>query len=208
MNIARWHRFSAPTGRAGQVGLTTYYEGDEQIVLNTTAGTVSGTRYYTLGGVTVAARASAGALSYLIPDRQGTDQFAVNASTQAATRRQTCPSVRRAAPRGRRRRTPEVLRAVGTVDGLAVDRADLPFGMAYRWRTSRYLPGAQYGRHRGRTAGGPGDSRGAKPGSVVDRGRESRPRTRRRRPRHRNEPPLASRMSALGKVIAETIKMY
>jgi hypothetical protein len=33
---------------------------------------VTGTRFYTLGGVTLAARSSAGAVSYLTGDQQGT----------------------------------------------------------------------------------------------------------------------------------------
>jgi RHS repeat-associated protein len=65
--------------------------GDEQIVLNTGAGTVSGTRFYSIGGTTIAARTSAITVDYLIPDRQGTDLLAVNASTQAVTRRQYLP---------------------------------------------------------------------------------------------------------------------
>jgi RHS repeat-associated protein len=72
-------------------GQTTFYMGDEQIVLNTGAGTVSGTRFYSIGGTTIAARTSAITVNYLIPDRQGTDLLAVNATTQAVTRRQYLP---------------------------------------------------------------------------------------------------------------------
>jgi RHS repeat-associated protein len=72
-------------------GSTTFYTGDEQLVLNTSAGTVTGTRYYSIGGVTIAARSSTGTVDYLIPDRQGTDQLAINATTQAVTRRSYLP---------------------------------------------------------------------------------------------------------------------
>jgi RHS repeat-associated protein len=70
---------------------TTFYAGDEQLVLNTSAGTVTGTRYYSIGGTTIAARTSSGTVDYLIPDRQGTDQLAINATTQAVTRRSYLP---------------------------------------------------------------------------------------------------------------------
>jgi RHS repeat-associated protein len=72
-------------------GQTTFYMGDEQLVLNTATGTVSGTRYYTMGGTIVAARTSGGTVDYLIPDRQGTDLLAVDSSTQAVTRRSYLP---------------------------------------------------------------------------------------------------------------------
>jgi RHS repeat-associated protein len=99
-------------GPAGNVvvrrdpGQTTLYTGDEQIVLNTAANTVSATRYYSIGGVTIAARATAGTstgkVAYLIPDRQGTSVLAIDATTQAVTRRQYLPF---GAPRGTARAT-------------------------------------------------------------------------------------------------------
>jgi RHS repeat-associated protein len=72
-------------------GATTFYMGDEQLTLNTTTGTVTGVRYYSINGATIAVRNSNGQYSYLIPDRQGTDQLAINASTLAVTRRQFTP---------------------------------------------------------------------------------------------------------------------
>jgi RHS repeat-associated protein len=72
-------------------GQTTVFVGDEQLVLDTSAGTVTGTRYYGIGGTIIASRSSSGAVTDLIPDRQGTDQLAVNASTQAVARRQYLP---------------------------------------------------------------------------------------------------------------------
>jgi RHS repeat-associated protein len=68
-------------------GATTLYLPDEQLVLNTATGTLSGTRYYDLGGVTVAARTSAGQMYYLVGDQQGTDSMAINSATLAVTQR-------------------------------------------------------------------------------------------------------------------------
>jgi RHS repeat-associated protein len=65
--------------------ITTLYLPDEQIVDDD--GTLSGTRYYSLGGVTVAARTSSGTVDYLVGDQQGTDSVAINASTLAVTYR-------------------------------------------------------------------------------------------------------------------------
>ena len=72
-------------------GQTTFFFGDEQLVLNTAAGVVTGTRYYTLGGATIALRVGGGNAQYLIPDRQGTDQHIVDSATEAVTRRQYLP---------------------------------------------------------------------------------------------------------------------
>jgi hypothetical protein len=47
---------------------------------------VSGTRYYTIGGRTIAAR-TAGTVDYLIGDRQGTSLLSIDATTLAVTRR-------------------------------------------------------------------------------------------------------------------------
>ena len=66
---------------------STLYLGDEQIVADNVTGKLSGTRYYEIGGVTVAARTSTGTLDYLDGDVQGTASLAVNVSTLAVTRR-------------------------------------------------------------------------------------------------------------------------
>lgn len=66
-------------------GTTTLYLPDEQI--SSTSGTLSGTRYYTIGGVTIAARTSAGDVQYLFGDQQGTASLAIDAGTLAVTRR-------------------------------------------------------------------------------------------------------------------------
>jgi RHS repeat-associated protein len=71
---------------------TTLYLGDTQLVRNTTTQTITGTRYYTLGGATIAARSSDGEVTCLIPDRQGTDQLAIDTTpSQTVTRRQYLP---------------------------------------------------------------------------------------------------------------------
>jgi RHS repeat-associated protein len=66
-------------------GSTTLYLPDEEITL--TGSTLSGTRYYSIGGVTIAARTSSGQISYLAGDQQGTQTLAVNATTSAVTQR-------------------------------------------------------------------------------------------------------------------------
>jgi RHS repeat-associated protein len=72
-------------------GTTTLYLPDEEISLNNSTGTVTGTRYYTLGNTTIAAltagTGTGSGLSYLIGDQQGTDSLAINATTLALTRR-------------------------------------------------------------------------------------------------------------------------
>ncbi|MEU2775510.1 RHS repeat-associated core domain-containing protein [Streptomyces sp. NPDC007162] len=81
-------------------GKATLYLDDEEIVENTGSHALSGTRYYALGGTTVAERSSSGDIQYLIPDRQGTDTLAVDYQSQAVTRRQYLPfgKVRGTAP--------------------------------------------------------------------------------------------------------------
>jgi RHS repeat-associated protein len=64
---------------------TTLYLPDEQIT--SSGGTSSGVRYYSLGGQTVAARTSAGAVSYLTGNQQDTDTVAINAATLGVTTR-------------------------------------------------------------------------------------------------------------------------
>jgi RHS repeat-associated protein len=72
-------------------GQTTLYLSDEQIVLNTGSGTqsgaLSGTRYYTLAGATVASRTSSGTIDYLAGDQQGTSTLAIDSSNLSVTRR-------------------------------------------------------------------------------------------------------------------------
>ncbi|MGQ4362621.1 RHS repeat domain-containing protein [Streptomyces sp. SAS_272] len=81
---------------------TTLYLGDEELVENASTKAVTGTRYYSVNGTTVAARSSTGDIQYLIPDRQGTDYLSVDYQTQAVTRRQYLPfgGARGAAPAG------------------------------------------------------------------------------------------------------------
>jgi RHS repeat-associated protein len=73
-------------------GSTTLTVGDAQLNLVAGSGSVTGVRYYTIGGVTIAERTSAGAVNCLIPDRQGTDELAITATAaQTVTRRQYLP---------------------------------------------------------------------------------------------------------------------
>jgi RHS repeat-associated protein len=65
----------------------TLYLGDEELTQNTGTGTVTGTRYYQLGGVIVAARTGASTLVYLAGDQQGTNSVAVDSGTLAVTPR-------------------------------------------------------------------------------------------------------------------------
>ena len=72
-------------------GQATLFLDGQQIVENTSTHALSGTRYYTLGGTTVADRSSTGDVQYLIPDRQGTDTLAIDYQTYQATRRTYTP---------------------------------------------------------------------------------------------------------------------
>ncbi|MDQ2811389.1 MAG: hypothetical protein M3Z75_05770 [Actinomycetota bacterium] len=65
----------------------TLYLGDEEITENTGTSAVTGTRYYTLGGATVAARTGASTLAYLAGDQQGTSSVAVSSTNLAVTHR-------------------------------------------------------------------------------------------------------------------------
>ena len=81
-------------------GATTLYldGGAEELQLNTTTGTVSGTRYYDEPDGTTIVRSSSGAINYELANQQGTNTEAINASTLAVTRRQYDPTATRAAP--------------------------------------------------------------------------------------------------------------
>jgi RHS repeat-associated protein len=70
---------------------TTLVVQDEEIVLNRASNTLSGTRYYSINGTTIATRSSAGTVTYLMPDRQGTSQVAVDAATGTVARREFLP---------------------------------------------------------------------------------------------------------------------
>jgi RHS repeat-associated protein len=66
-------------------GIMTLYLGDEQIVDDD--GTLSGTRYYSIGGVMIAARTSAGDIQYLVGNQQGSSTVAIDYATLDVTRR-------------------------------------------------------------------------------------------------------------------------
>ncbi|TVT11304.1 RHS repeat-associated core domain-containing protein [Amycolatopsis bartoniae] len=72
-------------------GKVTLFLDDQQLVLDTATHAVSGTRYYAIGGTTIAERSSAGPIQYLIPDHQGTAQLAIDSATFKVTRRQYLP---------------------------------------------------------------------------------------------------------------------
>ncbi|WP_405559883.1 RHS repeat-associated core domain-containing protein [Streptomyces canus] len=72
-------------------GKATLFIGNAQIVEDTTTHSLSGTRYYSVAGHTIADRSSSGDIQYLIPNRQGTDTLAVDYQTQSVTRRQYLP---------------------------------------------------------------------------------------------------------------------
>jgi len=73
-------------------GSVTLNLSDEQLMLNTSTGTITGTRYYSIGGQQVAsatASTSGGgtSLAWLAGDSQHTETIAISASTLAVTRR-------------------------------------------------------------------------------------------------------------------------
>lgn len=68
---------------------STLYLPSETLTANGT--TVSGTRYYTHDGKVIAARTSSTAVSWLLPDPQGTATTAVDANSQTLTRRYYTP---------------------------------------------------------------------------------------------------------------------
>jgi YD repeat-containing protein len=70
-------------------GSTTLYLPGEQLTVTggLTTGTLTGTRYYSLNGQDIAALTSAGQLYWLDGDTQNTMTLAINASTDALTRR-------------------------------------------------------------------------------------------------------------------------
>lgn len=70
-------------------GTTTLFldGGAEELTRNTSAGTVTGTRYYQEPDGTTVVRSSSGALNYELASRQGTNTETVNATTLAVTRR-------------------------------------------------------------------------------------------------------------------------
>ncbi|MBX6722306.1 MAG: RHS repeat protein, partial [Dactylosporangium sp.] len=73
--------------RRDSTGTTLYLPGQE--IRRDNSGTTTGTRYYTLAGMTCAVRTPAG-VSWLYDDHQGTQQIAIDAATQAVSvRRQT-----------------------------------------------------------------------------------------------------------------------
>ncbi len=65
----------------------TLYLPDEELSLNAGTSSVTGTRYYSIGGAVVAARTGASGLAYLAGDQQGTDSIAIDSGTLSVNRR-------------------------------------------------------------------------------------------------------------------------
>ncbi|MFC0547873.1 RHS repeat-associated core domain-containing protein [Kutzneria chonburiensis] len=75
-------------------GKVTFFYGNQELTLDTTTHTATGSRYYAIGGTTIAMRTSnvsSGNPQFLVPDRQGTDQLLINSGTYQVTRRQFMP---------------------------------------------------------------------------------------------------------------------
>jgi RHS repeat-associated protein len=68
-------------------GTTTLYLPDEELALDTSTGTVTGTRYYTLANTSVATLTGASSVAYMVGDQQGTDSLAISATDLSLTRR-------------------------------------------------------------------------------------------------------------------------
>jgi RHS repeat-associated protein len=66
---------------------TTLYLPDEELSLSTGSGTVTGTRYYSIGSVTVATRTGASSVAFVAGDTQGTDSVAIDSQTLSVTHR-------------------------------------------------------------------------------------------------------------------------
>lgn len=71
-------------------GTVTLYMGNTELTMNTSTNVVTGTRILSLGGA-VAVRDVTGTVSIVVADHQGTGQWALNLSTQAAVQRQLTP---------------------------------------------------------------------------------------------------------------------
>ena len=84
--------------RAG-TQVTAYLPGGQELTLDTTTGTLSGLRYYSFAGQTIAVRNGSGfgPVTSLIPDSQGTATAAIANATNTLTRRYADPF---GAPRG------------------------------------------------------------------------------------------------------------
>lgn len=72
-------------------GVVTLYLPDEQVVYTPASGgnpaTTTATRYYSIGGIAVAARTSGGTVDYLVGNQQGTSTLAIDSGSLAVTRR-------------------------------------------------------------------------------------------------------------------------
>ncbi|GGV19489.1 hypothetical protein GCM10010182_46340 [Actinomadura cremea] len=77
--------------RKDPTGTTLYLPGGTELRAYNGATTATGTRYYSLGGQTVAMRTTDGTVTYMTADHQGTANIAIDAATQQATVRRFTP---------------------------------------------------------------------------------------------------------------------
>ncbi|MFF3566102.1 polymorphic toxin-type HINT domain-containing protein [Streptomyces sp. NPDC002574] len=70
---------------------TLYLPGGQELVLTKTAGTLAGTRYYTVPGGSAIRTSSDAKVRFLIADPHGTNTLSVSAATLAVDRRKTLP---------------------------------------------------------------------------------------------------------------------
>ncbi|PJI95199.1 RHS repeat-associated protein [Luteimicrobium subarcticum] len=73
--------------------VTAYLPGGQELTLTTATSTLAATRYYTVGGQTIAVRTGSGpsGVTTLVPDAQGTAQYAVTDTTNQLTVRHQDP---------------------------------------------------------------------------------------------------------------------
>ncbi|GAA3060744.1 hypothetical protein GCM10020254_00670 [Streptomyces goshikiensis] len=70
---------------------TLYLPGGQELVLDKTTGTVSGTRYYSVPGGTAMRTSTDGRVRFLVADHHGTNTLSIAASTLAFNRRKQLP---------------------------------------------------------------------------------------------------------------------
>ncbi|MFD9487015.1 RHS repeat-associated core domain-containing protein [Streptomyces sp. NPDC059991] len=70
---------------------TLYLPGGQELVLNKTAGSLTGTRYYTVPGGSAVRTSSDNRVRLLVADHHGTNQLSISATTLAVNRRKTTP---------------------------------------------------------------------------------------------------------------------
>ncbi|MFC4906866.1 RHS repeat domain-containing protein [Actinomadura gamaensis] len=74
-----------------EAGSATVYLGGTEIKLDKKTGQISGTRYYSHNGTTVAVRDNSGKVTFLAGDHHGTNDIAIDAKTMTVTQRRFLP---------------------------------------------------------------------------------------------------------------------